>query len=85
MVRLIALLFLPLLAACASMNEKIAASRQERCEKADWKLVGQRDGVEGVKGADTRYAHICGDLFQPGPYSEGLKDGLSRRPPSPGM
>ena len=72
-----------LMAGCESMGEKIDASRQERCQKADWAMVGERDGVEGATGMAERYAHICADLFQPGPYQEGLKKGQARRPRPP--
>ena len=80
---LIALAFCTLLAGCESMQEKVAASRQDRCERADWILVGERDGVEGVTTQAERYQYICGDLFQPGPYKEGLQKGLARRPRPP--
>ena len=72
-----------LLSACADMKEKIHDSRQDRCARADWKQVGQRDGVEGAANQAGRYQEICGDMFQPGPYQEGLRDGLSRRPRPP--
>ena len=78
-----AVLVAPLLGACAGMNEKIDASRQDRCQRADWKLVGQRDGVEGATTQAERYQHICGDMFQPGPYREGLQKGAARRPRPP--
>ena len=74
---------LPLLAACEGMKEKVDESRQERCHKADWAMVGERDGVENIKNAADRYQLICGDLFQPGPYNEGLKKGAGRRPTPP--
>jgi hypothetical protein len=73
----------PLIAGCESMSDKIAASRQDRCERADWKEVGLRDGVEGVTTQAERYQMICGELFQPGPYQEGLQQGLARRPRPP--
>ena len=73
----------PLVSACQGMSDKVAASRQDRCERADWKLVGQRDGVEGISTAADRYQYICGELFQPDPYKEGLRDGLARRPRPP--
>ena len=72
-----------LVSGCAGLNEKIDASRQDRCERADWLLVGQRDGVEGVTTQAERYQYICGELFKPEPYREGLRDGLSRRPRPP--
>ena len=64
---------------CESFSNKVDASRQDRCQRADWAQVGERDGVEGAAQGE-RYAHICGDLFQPGPYKEGLQKGLARRP-----
>ena len=36
-----------LLAGCESMSQKVDASRQDRCERADWALVGERDGASG--------------------------------------
>jgi len=50
---------------------------------ADGVLVGERDGVEGVMNAAERYQYICGDMFQPGPYKEGLQKGQARRPRPP--
>ena len=76
---MVAVLAAPLLGACAGMNEKIDASRQDRCQRADWKLVGQRDGVEGATTQAERYQHICAELFQAAPYNEGLKEGLAKR------
>ena len=70
-------------AGCTAMEEKVAASRQDRCQRADWILVGERDGVEGVMNAADRYQYICGDMFQPGPYQEGLQKGSARRPRPP--
>jgi len=62
------------------MGEKIDASRQDRCARAEWALVGERDGVTGALLQAERYQEICGDMFQPGPYREGLQKGLARRP-----
>lgn len=78
-------LFVPLLSACESMNEKIAASRQDRCERADWKEVGLRDGVGGTRLMADRYEYICGDLFKPQAYQEGFQQGLAKKPAAPGM
>ena len=41
-------------------------------------------GCEGMKEKvhDSRQ-EICGDLYQPGPYQEGLREGLARRPRPP--
>ena len=66
-----------------SMSNKIDASCQDRCQRADWAQVGERDGVEGAMTMGDRYSHICGDMFQPGPYQEGLKKGQARRPRPP--
>lgn len=64
---------------CASMNEKIDTSRQDRCQRAEWNAVGERDGMEGAQGMAERYARICGDMFQAGPYEDGVKKGAARR------
>jgi hypothetical protein len=65
------------------MSQKIDASRQERCHKADWAMVGERDGVEGATTMADRYAHICGELYNATAYKEGLQKGLARRPRPP--
>ena len=78
-------LLLPVVAACESMNEKITASRQDRCERADWKEVGLRDGVGGTRLMADRYEYICGDLFNPQAYKEGFQQGLAKKPAAPGM
>jgi hypothetical protein len=62
------------------MNQKIDASRQDRCQRAVWAEVGERDGVEGAQGMAERYSRICGDMFQPGPYQQGFDKGFARRP-----
>ncbi|HUL02068.1 MAG TPA: hypothetical protein VLV16_02425 [Gemmatimonadales bacterium] len=64
---------------CASVD----ASRQDRCQRAEWAKVGERDGLQGNRGMAERYANICGDMFQPDAYQEGLKKGLARRPTPP--
>jgi hypothetical protein len=69
-----------LVSGCESMNQKIDASRQDRCQRADWAQVGERDGVEGAKDMAQRYSSICGDMFQPGPYQQGFDKGFARRP-----
>ena len=74
---------IPLVSGCAGLSEKVDASRQDRCQRADWALVGERDGVEGATTQAERYQYICGELFQPGPYKEGLQKGLARRPRPP--
>lgn len=68
-----------LVSGCESMNQKIDASRQDRCQRANWSDVGQRDGIENAQGMAERYAHICGDMFQPDPYKEGYQKGNARR------
>jgi hypothetical protein len=68
-----------LVSGCESMNQKIDASRQDRCQRANWSDVGQRDGIEAAKGMAERYANICGDMFQPDPYKEGYEKGFARR------
>ena len=72
-----------LVSGCESFNQKVDASRQDRCQRADWALVGERDGVEGATTMADRYQHICGDMFQPEPYKEGLQKGVARRPRPP--
>jgi hypothetical protein len=78
-VLLAALLGTTFLGACAAMDEKIDVSRQDRCARANWSDVGQRDGIEAAHGMADRYAHICGDMFQPEPYQEGYAKGNARR------
>jgi hypothetical protein len=72
-----------LVTACESMSQKIDASRQERCQKADWATVGERDGVEGATTMGERYANICGELYNAAAYKEGLQKGMARRPRPP--
>ena len=72
-----------LVSGCDSMSQKIDASRQDRCQRADWAQVGERDGLEGAQGMSERYSSICGDMFEAGPYQEGLKKGSSRRGRAP--
>ena len=68
---------------CESFSNRLDASRQDRCQRADWAQVGERDGVEGANMMAERYAHICGELFQPDAYKQGLQKGLARRPRPP--
>jgi len=68
---------------CESMNQKIDASRQDRCQRADWALVGERDGVAGPNSYADRYEFICGELFSPEPYKQGFAKGAARRPRPP--
>ena len=69
-----------LLAGCESMSQKVDASRQDRCERADWALVGERDGTAGSPILKERYEYICGDMFKPGPYEQGFEKGRARKP-----
>jgi hypothetical protein len=69
-----------LVSGCEGMSQKVHDSRQDRCARADWALVGERDGVSGAMLQADRYQDICGDMFQPGPYKEGLQKGFARRP-----
>jgi hypothetical protein len=68
------------IAGCESMSQRVDASRQDRCERADWALVGERDGVAGSVLLADRYEYVCGDMFKPGPYSEGFQKGRARKP-----
>ena len=79
------LLVVPIVAGCQAMNEKVAASRQDRCERADWKEVGLRDGVTGTQLMQDRYEYICGDLFNAQAYKEGFQLGRARKPAPAGM
>jgi len=82
-VRAVLMIAAVLVSGCESMNQKIDASRQDRCQRAEWSQVGERDGVEGVKDMAERYARICGDMFQAAPYQEGFQKGFARRGRSP--
>lgn len=66
--------------ACAGVSQKIDASRQDRCERADWAQVGERDGLAGHPLLADRYEYVCGELFKPGPYKEGFEKGRARKP-----
>jgi hypothetical protein len=72
-----------LVSGCESFNAKVDASRQERCQRADWAQVGERDGFDNVTNVAQRYQAICGELFQPEPYKEGFQKGAARRPRPP--
>ena len=71
-----------LVAGCESMGNKVDASRQDRCQRADWALVGERDGA--TSGNQTllsdRYSYICGDMYNDAAYKEGFTKGFARRP-----
>ena len=69
-----------LLAGCESLSQKVDASRQDRCERADWALVGERDGLAGSLLLADRYEYICGDMFKPEPYKAGFQKGRARKP-----
>ena len=69
-----------LLAGCESMSQKVDASRQDRCERADWALVGERDGTAGSPILKDRYEYICGEMFKAAPYEEGFQKGRARKP-----
>ena len=68
---------------CESWNQRVDSSRQDRCQRADWAMVGERDGVAGSAMYADRYANICGDLFNAGAYREGFSKGSARRPKPP--
>jgi hypothetical protein len=80
---ILAALSLAVLSGCESMNQAVQTSRQERCQLAEWPKVGERDGVELGRSMADRYASICGDMFQPGPYQDGFRKGFARRPTPP--
>jgi hypothetical protein len=69
-----------LLAGCESWNQKVDASRQDRCARADWAQVGERDGMSGSPLLRDRYEYICGDMFQAAPYEAGFEKGRARKP-----
>ena len=71
-----------LVTGCESMNQKVDDSRQDRCQRADWAMVGERDGA--TSGNQTllsdRYSYICGDMYNDAAYKSGLAKGIARRP-----
>ena len=71
-----------LLAGCEAMGNKVDASRQDRCQRADWALVGERDGATtgNVTLLSDRYAYICGDMYDDAAYKAGYAKGFARRP-----
>jgi hypothetical protein len=70
------------LAGCESFNQKVDASRQDRCQRANWADVGERDGA--TTGNQTmlsdRYSYICGDMYDDAAYKAGFSKGFARRP-----
>ena len=69
-----------LVTGCESMSQKVDASRQDRCARADWAQVGERDGLAGTPLLADRYEYVCGDMYQDGPYKEGFAKGRARKP-----
>ena len=71
-----------LVTGCESMGNKVDASRQDRCQRANWSEVGERDGA--TTGNQTllsdRYAYICGDMYDDAAYKAGFSKGFARRP-----
>ena len=67
---------------CESMNQKVDASRQDRCAKADWATVGERDGSTSGNATmlSDRYSYICGDMYDDAAYKAGFSKGIARRP-----
>ena len=72
-----------LVSGCESLNQKIDTSRQDRCERADWAQVGERDGIAGPNSYADRYEFICGELFKPDVYKDAFAKGAARRPRPP--
>ena len=79
---LLAIVGCVLVSGCESFNQKVDASRQDRCQRADWALVGERDGA--TTGNQTmlsdRYSYICGDMYDDAKYKAGYSKGFARRP-----
>ena len=71
-----------LVAGCESMSNRVDASRQDRCQRADWAQVGERDGSTSgnVTLLSDRYSYICGDMYDDAKYKEGFSKGFARRP-----
>jgi len=67
---------------CESWNQRVDASRGDRCQRADWGQVGERDGATtgNVTLLSDRYAYICGDMYNDAAYKEGFAKGFARRP-----
>ena len=73
----------PLVLGCEALDEMMGVSRQDRCGRANWHQLGLRDAVVGAGDEAGRLQKICGDMFQPEPYRQGLQEGLARRPRPP--
>ena len=71
-----------LLAGCEAMSNKVDSSRQDRCQRADWAEVGERDGATSgnVTLLSDRYSYICGDMYDDAKYKAGFQKGFARRP-----
>ena len=71
-----------LLSGCQAWNQKVDDSRQDRCQRADWAQVGERDGATSgnVTLMSDRYSYICGDMYNDAKYKEGFQKGFARRP-----
>ena len=71
-----------LVSGCESMNQKVDASRQDRCQRANWAEVGERDGSTSgnVTMLSDRYSYICGDMYDDAAYKAGFSKGVARRP-----
>ena len=72
-----------LVSGCESMNQKVDASRQDRCQRGDWAQVGERDGMAGSPLLADRYEYVCGDMFQAGAYKQGFDKGRASKPRPP--
>lgn len=70
------------LAGCESFSNKVDASRQDRCQRANWAEVGERDGATtgNVTLLSDRYSYICGDMYNDAEYKAGFSKGFARRP-----
>jgi hypothetical protein len=67
---------------CESWNQRVDTSRQDRCQRANWAEVGERDGATtgNVTLLSDRYAYICGDMYNDAAYKDGFQKGFARRP-----
>lgn len=71
-----------LVTGCESWNQRVDASRQDRCQRADWAEVGERDGATTGNATmlSDRYSYICGDMYNDAAYKAGFQKGFARRP-----